>query len=177
MADTFDIDLDPVSFITVGTAGPPGQRTFFLQASQARRVVALIIEKQQAEALATAIQRILSELARRDPEGHAARLRPLDTSMALLQPIEAEFRAGQIGLGADEERESLILVADELTPDEDERETGRRARFVATYAQMLSLAHHAIEVVGQGRPTCPLCGEPIDPEGHFCPRSNGHHGR
>jgi uncharacterized repeat protein (TIGR03847 family) len=56
----------------------------------------------------------------------------------------------------------------------DEDEPGQRARIHGTYPQMLALSRRAIEVVNQGRPTCPLCGEPMEPDGHFCPRRNGH---
>jgi uncharacterized repeat protein (TIGR03847 family) len=28
-------------------------------------------------------------------------------------------------------------------------------------------------VIEAGRPTCPFCSEPIDPEGHLCVRANG----
>lgn len=166
----FDFDLDPVSFITVGTEGPPGQRTFFLQAAQGPRVVTLVLEKEQAAALAAALDQILDSLAREDPE-HAAGLEPLPSSMALLAPVRPSFRVAQMGVGVDAERHVIILVAQEG----DDTEPGQRVRFTASYAQMLTLARHAVTVVTQGRPTCILCGGPIDPDGHFCPRRNGHH--
>jgi uncharacterized repeat protein (TIGR03847 family) len=168
MQPTYDIELDPVSFITVGAEGPPGGRTFYLQAAQSRRVVTLVIEKEHAIALAASIARLLDGLGGfdedPDAEGLAARL-------ALLQPVQPDFRVGQLGIGVDEERRVMVLVANELAePDEP----GQRARFVATYEQMQSLAQQAMAVAEQGRPICPLCGEPMDDDGHFCPRSNGH---
>jgi uncharacterized repeat protein (TIGR03847 family) len=33
----------------------------------------------------------------------------------------------------------------------------------------------ARRVVAAGRPPCPLCGQPLDPAGHLCPRHNGYH--
>ncbi|MBP7962620.1 MAG: DUF3090 family protein [Caldilineaceae bacterium] len=48
------------------------------------------------------------------------------------------------------------------------------ARFYATRSQMRALGEHALQVVQAGRPDCPLCGRPIDPMGHFCPRTDGH---
>jgi uncharacterized repeat protein (TIGR03847 family) len=47
-------------------------------------------------------------------------------------------------------------------------------RFWATRDQMAAMGLHVRQVAGQGRPICPLCGQPMDPEGHFCPRQNGH---
>jgi uncharacterized repeat protein (TIGR03847 family) len=170
MSMAFDYDLDRVSFITVGAQGPPGARTFFLQAAQGSRVVSLLIEKEQAAALAEALARLLDTLAEDDPE-HAANLAPDETNMALLAPLDPAFRVVQLGVGVDEDDHVIVLVAQEG----DDEEPGQRARFVASYAQMLALAQHADEVVNQGRPVCPLCGGPIDAEGHFCPRRNGHH--
>jgi uncharacterized repeat protein (TIGR03847 family) len=166
----FDFDLDPVSFITVDAEGPAGQRTFFLQAAQGSQVVSLVLEKSQAAALADALSQLLDSVAEEDPE-HAADLEPLDTNMALLQPVAPAFRVIQMGVGVDEERHLIILVAQEG----DDASPGQRARFTASYAQMLTLARQALTVVNRGRPICLLCGGPIDPDGHFCPRRNGHH--
>jgi uncharacterized repeat protein (TIGR03847 family) len=170
MPPRYEIDLDPVTFITVGAVGPPGQRTFYFQAAQERRLVTLVMEKEQAAALAASIERLIAALSRNDPE-YASGLQPLEANMALLEPLEPEFRIGQMGIGVDQERHVMVLVVQELSEEED---SGRRARFVASYAQMWALAKQATVVVDQGRPVCELCGEPIDPEGHLCPRRNGH---
>jgi uncharacterized repeat protein (TIGR03847 family) len=176
VADPFDFDLDPVTFITVGTEGPPGERTFYLQASKARETVSLVIEKEHAAALALSIQRLLGQQADKHPGGPAANAQKLDLNMDLLTPVEPAFRVGQLGIGVDEERDVVVLLADEYTEEaEDEPDAERRrARFVAGFDLMLTLARHALHVVNQGRPTCALCGEPIGPEGHFCARRNGH---
>lgn len=169
MVRPFDYDLDPVSFITVDARGVPGQRTFYLQAGSGREIITLIIEKEQAAALAETIERLLLTLAEDDPE-HARDLRTLDGDLDLREPFEAKFRVGQMGIGVDEDRHVIVLIAQELRGDHEPA----RARFVATYAQMLTMARRAAEVVARGRPLCPLCGESIDPEGHFCTRRNGH---
>lgn len=171
MAESYDYDLDPVSFITVGTEGPPGQRTFYLQAAHGPRVVSLVIEKEQALALAASIDRLMVRLLQRDP-ARAGNLAPVTANLDLLQPVQPAFRVSEMGIGVDEERHMILLVAHEV-PEEDPAE-GQRARFVASYEQMLALARRALEVVQQGRPICPLCGRPIDPDGHFCARLNGH---
>lgn len=163
----YDFDLDPVSFITVGTLGEPGDRTFYLQASQSRTTVSLVIEKEHAIALAASIERLLATVeADTDP----APLEEHGTGMSLLEPLDVAFRVAELGLGVDEERSLVILVAHEAHDDEP----GRSARFAASFDQMQALSSHALSVVKQGRPVCPLCGNPMDPEAHFCPRSNGH---
>ena len=162
----YDFDLDPVSFITVGTEGPPGQRTFYLQASRVREVVSLVIEKEQAIALATSIYRLLAEASFDDAQATDSS----GTNMDLLIPLTAEFRIVEMGLGIDEDARTIILLALEAPADEP----GLSARFVASYDHMYRLARHTMSVVEQGRPVCPLCSRPMDPDGHFCPRTNGH---
>lgn len=170
MDGPYDFDLDPVSFITVGTVGPPGQRTFYFQAARERQVVALLIEKEHAAALSVSLKRLLEDLERQDPE-HAGGLEPEPSAMALLEPVEPRFRVDSIGIGVDAARHMVVLVMGE--PDGDEG-PGRRARFVASYGQVLALAEQAAELVRAGRPVCALCGEPMDADGHFCPPRNGH---
>jgi uncharacterized repeat protein (TIGR03847 family) len=170
MTDETAVDLDPATFITVGAQGPPGERTFYLQAAQSQRVVSLIIEKEQAIALAASIDRLALGVLRRDPSRSAALEAPAG-NLELLLPLQPLFRVAEMGIGVDEERGVFVLVAQ----DEPEEEgPSRRARFVATFAQMVALARQALHVAQQGRPTCPLCGRPMEPDGHFCPRANGH---
>jgi uncharacterized repeat protein (TIGR03847 family) len=94
--------------------------------------------------------------------------------MSLDEPLEPVFRVGQMGLGYDEDRNLLVLVAQELLPEGEDPSTASSARFWGTPTQMRTMARQATEVVAAGRPVCPLCSAPMDPEGHFCPRRNGH---
>jgi uncharacterized repeat protein (TIGR03847 family) len=167
-------DLNPITHITAGAVGEPGQRTFYIQARQGNRLVTLLCEKQQVAALAMGVEQLLEQLAEKGPERIGQTDPILDIDMELEEPLEPDFRVGQMGLGYDEERDLLVLVAQELLPEDVDPATASSARFWATAAQMRTLAHHATEVVASGRPLCPLCGEPLDPEGHFCPRKNGH---
>lgn len=170
-------DLNPVTRITAGAVGKPGQRTFYIQARQDNRLVTLLCEKQQVAALALGVEQLLEQLAEKDPERAGPPDAVLDIDMSLEEPLEPDLRVGQMGLGYDEERNLLVLVAQELLPEDADPSTASSARFWATAAQMRTLARHAAEVIAAGRPLCPLCGEPMDPENpdaHFCPRKNGH---
>lgn len=175
MAPRFTFDFDAVTAIVADAVGQPGNRTFILQARQGRQMVSLILEKQQVAALAASVLQLLEELEQEHPE-----LPPLDPDVdapRLIEPITPAFRVGQMGLGYDAGQDLVVLVAQGLPPGDDpEEEEGDlpRARFFATRAQMKALSEHALEVVAAGRPECPLCGRPIDPNGHFCPRTNGH---
>jgi uncharacterized repeat protein (TIGR03847 family) len=170
MADEYE--FGSVDFITVGTIGPPGQRVFHLQAKQDDDLLTLTIEKEQASALADTIlaliEKIQEELGLTLDE-----VNPQKFDLDLLEPILPVFRVAQMGLGYDDDADVLVLVVSELLP-EDAATEPRSARIVATRAQMQALALHTQDVVGQGRPICGNCGRPIDPDGHFCPKSNGH---
>jgi uncharacterized repeat protein (TIGR03847 family) len=161
-------DLNPVSQVTVGAIGEPGKRTFFIQGQQDSRVVTLVSEKEQVIALSRGIDEILQRLGMGGQP-------PLvdEQAMELAEPIDPVFRIGQLGLGYDQASKLLVLVAYEL-PAADNPPTINVVRFWATAEQMRRLARHAAVIVAAGRPVCVLCGRPIDPEGHFCPKRNGH---
>jgi uncharacterized repeat protein (TIGR03847 family) len=167
-----EYELREVTFITVGTVGPPGQRVFHLQAGKDAELVTLIIEKEQAAALSQAVTQLMDELDK-TLELPAADPKVAKMDMNLHEPILPAFRVGQLGL-AYEEDSGLVMVAAQELVLEGEDEDPSVARLYATRDQMVALSEHAMEVVHQGRPICPMCGRPEDPDGHFCPKRNGH---
>lgn len=167
-----EIELDSIDFITIGTVGPPGQRIFHLQAMRERRLVTLIIEKEQAAALAEGITSILKEIQEKFDLATLEKAQE-DLDLELQEPIVPLFRVAQMGLGYDNSHDRLILFLNELLP-EDAPEEPRVVRMAATRLQMRTLADHTRAIVTGGRPICGNCGLPMDPEGHFCPKSNGH---
>jgi uncharacterized repeat protein (TIGR03847 family) len=167
-------DMNPVTHITAGAVGQPGQRVFYLQATQSLERVTLLCEKQQIEALAVGIEQFLEELHKKHPDLPEATDYFDRYQMALEEPLEPLFRVGQMGLGYDEDNDLLVLVAQEIVTEEKPAEESAAARFWATRSQLRALSRYALEIVRQGRPICGNCGQPMDPEGHFCPRSNGH---
>ncbi len=170
-------ELNPVKTITAGAAGEPGHRVFYIQACTLDEVVTLIAEKEQVQMLANGIYQFLDEINGKFPkESEGDAVGPLD--LELRGPFEPNFRVSQMGLGYDVDSDLIVLVAHELVPEESEPDSGTLspsvARFWATRAQMRAVADHALEVAARGRPACPLCGRPDDPDGHFCPKRNGH---
>lgn len=161
-------DLNPVTHLTMGAVGQPGKRTFYLQGRQGMTIVTLTSEKEQIGALTKGIDELLERLG---TGSKTVQLNALE--MELSEPIEPLFRIGQLGLGYDAEQQMMVLVAYEL-PETETPELVNVVRFWATADQMKKLARHAAGVVAAGRPICVLCGRPIDPEGHFCPKRNGH---
>ncbi len=167
-----EIELNSVDFITIGTVGSPGQRIFHLQAMRERQLVTLIIEKEQAAALVEGIMSILKEI--QEKFNLATLEKPQDNlDLDLQEPVLPLFRVAQMGLGYDNNNDRLILFLNELLPEDAPGEP-RVVRLAATRMQMRTLADHTRAVVAGGRSICGNCGLPIDPEGHFCPKSNGH---
>jgi len=161
-------DFEAPDHFTTGAVGPSGQRTFYLQAREAGRLVTLKVEKEQVRALAEYLAGLLARLA---PGGTAV---PAD--LALIEPVEVAWNVGSIGVGFDQGRDRVVVEAGELI-EEDSEEEPATARFRITRAQAASFTERARELMRASRPTCPLCLQPMDPAGHVCPRRNGHAAR
>lgn len=169
-----EIDLRPVSHITTDAIGQPGKRVFYIQGWQNERTVTLIVEKVQVQSLAVGIEQFLAEIREKFPELNEGSGEYIENKMHINPPVDPLFRVGEIGLGYDAENDLVVLVAREILEEGQEPEDANSVRFWCTREQARALARWGIEVVSRGRPSCPQCGEPINPEGHFCPKKNGH---
>ena len=173
----FAHDLNPVQHIVADAIGEPGKRTFFIQARSESELVTLVLEKQEVANLAISVLQLLEELEEKYPDLPPANVKK--RALYAESPVEPAFRVGQLMVGYDEEEDRIWLIAKALVINESgnivdpEDDDVPAVRFVATRDQMRALSDHALEVIAKGRPTCPLCGRPIDREGHFCPRSDG----
>jgi uncharacterized repeat protein (TIGR03847 family) len=152
-----EIELNPVDFVTIGTIGPKGQRVFYLQAGQESRLVSMVIEKEQSWALSEAIRELIDDIDKRYDGITEADLALLD--MELREPIEPVFRVAQMGLGYDEDRDRVVLVAQELVASDSEDELADLdapapgvVRMWCSREQMRALSLHAMETVKAGRP-------------------------
>ena len=160
-----------------GTVGTPGSRTFYLQAREGARVVSVSLEKVQVAALSQRLLELLEELERRGIAEAAEIEGEVGDTAALDEPINEAFRAGTLTLGWDTADEMVILEARELTDEEeaDEDDDGPdQFRVRVAPAEARRFVARAVRVLAAGRPPCPLCGQPLDPQGHLCPRRNGH---
>jgi len=170
-------DLDPVTRLTADAVGAPGQRTFYLQAASGTEQVTLLVEKEQVRRLAESLQAWLPELAADRPEDPEEVRAAEAGELALAEPLEPDFRVGQLQLSYDPERDRVLVVATELLAAEDveaaEPPDPLEVRLIVTRPQLRVLARHGSQVVARGRPLCPLCGNSLDPSGHVCPAQNG----
>jgi uncharacterized repeat protein (TIGR03847 family) len=186
--------FEPPERFVAGTVGEPGDRTFFLQARGGGRVVSVALEKVQVSLLAEKLEELLTEANRRFgvdlpevPVLSAHDNEPLDT------PVDEEFRVGTLGLAFDVDTSTVVIEAieageadaevdlgaddeDAVTDDDDEPDDDLdRLRVRLTPEATRAFIDRARRVVAAGRPPCPLCGQPLDPAGHLCPRHNGYH--
>ncbi|MGH9091471.1 MAG: DUF3090 family protein [Acidimicrobiales bacterium] len=180
------LDMDVPDRFTVGTVGPVGQRVFLLHAAQGPAALTVKVEKQQVAVLASYLARIVRELGR---PGH------LPDDLDFDVDVEPAWAVGTIGVSYDKDLDRLVVVMEEagavsedddedevvfegvVEVDEDEDElgaSGEVARVLVTREQAAAFAIRATRLVEAGRPPCPLCGLPLDPSGHDCPRTNGH---
>jgi uncharacterized repeat protein (TIGR03847 family) len=184
---------DPPDRFIAGTVGLPGRRTFYLQASASGRTTSVALEKAQVEALAERIDELLDEVVRRSGGNApvpAVAPAEIDDKEPLETPVEEEFRVGTMALAWDGDGERMVVEAQaivELEADSDEDLADAEERLLQDDengppmlrvrldgAMARAFAKRALEVVNAGRPPCPLCSLPLDPEGHVCPRQNGY---
>lgn len=175
---------DPPDRFVAGSVGQPGDRTFYLQATSASQVTSVVLEKFQVSLLAERIDELLDEVLRRTgdaaeiPESAPAALRddgPLDL------PLTEDFRVGAIALAWDSDGDRVVIEAQEESDapveplSEDIPADGPGVlRVRITPGAARAFAQRALKLVAAGRPPCPLCGLPLDANGHVCPRQNGH---
>jgi uncharacterized repeat protein (TIGR03847 family) len=156
-------ELDSPSRVTFGAIGPVGQRLFVLQARQDNSVVTLKLEKQQVAAISRHLGQLLDDLPR------AGNL-PEETELEVENFDEPDFVVGTLAIAYDSEDDRVVIITEEATAED---ETGETARISCTREQAGALAMRGVRLVEAGRPACPLCGYPLDPRGHVCPRTNG----
>jgi uncharacterized repeat protein (TIGR03847 family) len=179
--------FDPPERFVAGTVGPPGQRTFFLQARSGARLVSVALEKQQVEALAERVDELLDEVMANEVNKTvipAVAPLGLEDHEPLEQPIQEEFRAGTMTLSwdPDDERvvievfpysEAAVVSPEQLEEDFEEPEPEEVFMVRLAPGPARAFVKRAEQVLGAGRPSCPFCGNPIDPDGHLCVRANG----
>jgi len=167
MSDEYDFDAP--DHCTVGVVGEVGQRLFLFYCRQGLSETTVKVEKQQVAVLAGYLGRIVKELGR---PGH------LPDDLEFYGTEEFEWVVGTIGVSYDEEIDRVVVVLEEVHDEEedeaDDPDRGHVLRIALTREQAAAFAIHATRLVEAGRPPCPLCGLPLDPSGHDCPRTNGH---
>lgn len=153
------MDMSAPDRFTVGTHGPPGERVFLMHFSQGLAKATVKVEKLQVAELAARLAQIVRELGR---PGHLPEDLDFDVE------AEPDWVVGTIALSYDEATDRMVVVLEEAGDE------GTVARVAITREQAAAFAIRATGLVEAGRPPCPLCGLPLDPKGHDCPRTNGH---
>ncbi|GII79169.1 hypothetical protein Sru01_41510 [Sphaerisporangium rufum] len=179
-------DYDPPERFVAGAVGQPGSRTFFLQARGQGRMTTVALEKFQVAVLADRLDELLDEVLRRSggtaPVPAMAPVELADKAPLDL-PIDEDFRVGTMALAWDPDSAQVVIEAKEATDDDEDDEDvlaedpdSAVLRVHISAAAARAFTQRALELVAAGRPPCPLCAQPLDPEGHICVRLNGHRG-
>lgn len=167
-------DLRGPDHFTAGAIGEPGQRVFYVQASELGQTVSLKLEKTQVAALAQYMAELLADLPPVPDE-------EIPRDLELVEPVIAEWIVGTIGVAVDEVRDRMVVtfqeirtdVDDEDDDDPEDEEDVALATVTITRPQAMAFVRRAAELVSAGRPPCALCGRPLDPDGHACIKTNG----
>ena len=160
MTEGYDLSADRISRRAPSARWAAGSSSS--SAGRGPTLLTLKIEKQQVAAVADYLARIVEDQQR---PGH------LPEDLELEEPAEPAWAVGTVGVSFDEAEDRVVLVIEELVPED---EAGAIARVSITREQAAAFSIQATRLVESGRPPCPLCGSPLDPSGHECPRTNGH---
>jgi uncharacterized repeat protein (TIGR03847 family) len=153
--------------IAVGAFGEPGQRVFLLQLRSMDATLTVKVEKTQVAQLAEHLGEAMAGQATFDPDAV-----PAAGSARLEHQLEPEWAVGAIRLGYDASVERVALVLEGFSRDEDEEP--QSALVLVSVQAAAALIAEIESLVAAGRPACELCGYPLDPSGHVCPKTNGH---
>ena len=166
--------LGRLSQIVAATFGQPGKRTFRLELHSGSAYCSLWLEKEQLFQLGVYLRDYIAEMSAEEREKDSSPTEPSwpggETSI--------DFKAGQMFLSHDKETNSFFMQAHERETGEESEEPAREElesiSFWMTLTQATELAEESLRICAAGRPICFLCGQPINPDGHVCPRANGH---
>ena len=158
-----DFEFKNPDRFTVGAVGEVGSRVFLVQAISGGAVVTIKVEKQQIAVLASYLTRAIEGLGR---PGHL----PEDLELVLSPDQGIDFIGGEMSVAIDEAAGTVDVLIEEAADDP----SADRAAIQVSKEQAAAFAIRATGLVEAGRPPCPLCGLPLDPRGHDCPRTNGH---
>lgn len=171
-----DIDVNPVSHITADAIGAPGNRVFYIQAwnKDQPQPFTVILEKIQLQAITINVENFIINLEQKNPNLVPAAAAYDRDKMQITPPVDPLFRIGEFKLGYDEQTDLLVFAFYEIQAEGSPLEDASILRLWCSRALARSMVHWSQEVISRGRPICPQCGEPMEPEGHFCPKKNGH---
>lgn len=157
--------FDDVDAFVAGATGPRGQRVFFLQVRDAASTVSFKLEKQQVALLADHLASMLADLA---PIEHSA----VPAISEVVEPADSQWPVGGLGVDFNTEADKFVLIAEELSDDDDESQLAATLRFAIDRGQASAFITQARDLVMAGRPPCPYCGRPWEPADEFCPCYN-----
>ncbi len=176
-----DLNVNPCKRLTTDAIGKPGQRTFFLQGENEDNTITLIYEKIQLQSLIVVIVRFFENLHEKYPSLPIENGNFQELEMQIIPPVDPLFRVGELSINYEQEHDQVCLIAKEIVFEQsdidsnlDNQNYSRTVNFWCSRDQLSQFANWGVTLLQRGRPICPLCNQPMDPEGHLCPKKNGH---
>ena len=183
-------DLGAVVSIEALTFGEPGLRTFRVDAHSGSAISSVWMEKEQLLQLGVYLRDMVGRLSKEDRDKES----DLREDVWSGGDLNIDFKAGQMLLSYDKDSNAFYLQAyerenielpegdsphgsegsDPQSDDANENPETESVGYWITTAQAIVLSEESLKICAAGRPTCFLCGQPINPDGHACPRANGH---
>jgi uncharacterized repeat protein (TIGR03847 family) len=186
------MDFDAPDRFATGATGDPSDPAFYLQAVQGPRTVSVTLEREQVAILADRMLAVIDELERRGLAAIDAGPAGQADERPLAEPVQEEFRVGTMTIAWDDDDDHLVIEARSMTFDAGAGESALRdgdeidddeidddapigpdvLRVHLTPYMAQQFARRAGIVVGDDRPACPFCGQPLERFGHLCRRSD-----
>lgn len=176
-------DFGHADLLDAEAIGQPGQRRFRLFARSPRGTASLWLEREQMEALSLAIDQLLAQISggtvlRREAQAKVPQ--PPGAPSDFPEEPDVDFRVAQLTIGYEEDTDLVVLLAAPLLLVEEQGEIVAQDDVEPEFAARISrqqatrLSGHITGVLAGGRPRCPFCGLPMEPE-HVCVKQNGYH--
>lgn len=169
-----DLEIKPVEWFSCTAIGKPGERTFFIKARGNDREVALLVEKVQLQTLVVGFEELINDIREKYPHLPEARGQLDAEAMKINPPVDPLYRVGEVGLAYAEDEDLAIILFREILTTQQSQDNLRVVRLWTTRSQIIEFSEWAKMIINSGRQLCPQCREPMDPEGHLCPKKNGH---
>lgn len=172
MIESFDFPAPEV--VMPAVIGEPGDRLFLLHVVHDGVPVLFKLEKGQVAALCDYLADLLSDL----PPVEATEI-PDDPGPPDLQAAITSWPVASLAVAYEEGTDRFLVVAEAFQDDDEgsddepwDPDPPPSARIRLTRAQAAGFVNTGRALVAAGRQTCPLCGLPMGPGRHACPRMN-----
>ena len=162
-------NLGRATGILADAVGEPGNRRFRILARNDFELANLWVEREQLQALAAAVDKLLVDYPNLTPDDPDRP--PREGPLAFDLRPNIEFRVGELALGYHEENKLFVILAKDIDAEQAAQPT---FTCLVSREQLHAFGFAVAALVAAGRSRCPICGRPSDGGPHDHAQSNGH---